>query len=167
MTTQTSSSEPPTTSETPDKNEQTYACSCHCGSVTFDVTLSPPLAEQTVMECNCSICRRAGYLLVFPPKKAVVFSPDSLPRLSRYQFNTKQIDHLFCGHCGSSLGIDFREFRSRGYGISVRAFNNVDLETLQYQKGDGKAKIPPYTDLSGVQWALDHSQSTKQAEEAV
>ncbi|VBB77377.1 Putative protein of unknown function [Podospora comata] len=159
MATSTSpTSEPATTipSGETTKNEQTYPCSCHCGSITFTVTLSPPLTEQTVMECNCSICRRVGYLLVYPPKEAVVFSEDSLPRLSRYQFNTKQIDHLFCGNCGSSLGIDFCEFRQKGYGISVRAFNNVDLEGLKYKKWDGKAKLPPYSDVSGVQWALDH-----------
>lgn len=179
MATSTSpTSEPATTipSGETTKNEQTYPCSCHCGSITFTVTLSPPLTEQTVMECNCSICRRVGYLLVCtshsphptpfprhsvlkstdPPKEAVVFSEDSLPRLSRYQFNTKQIDHLFCGNCGSSLGIDFCEFRQKGYGISVRAFNNVDLEGLKYKKWDGKAKLPPYSDVSGVQWALDH-----------
>lgn len=42
--------------------------------------------------------------------------------MSRYQFNTKQKDQLFCGKCGASIGIDFREFLSPGpsrFGISV------------------------------------------------
>ncbi|KAK0747718.1 Mss4-like protein [Apiosordaria backusii] len=138
--------------------ETTYPCSCHCGSITFTATLSPPLPEQQVIECNCSICRRAGYLLVFTPKNNVKFQNDSQTRLSKYRFNSKQVDHLFCGYCGSSLGIDFRDFRQGGYGISVRAFDNVDLDKLTYQKKDGKAVIPPYSDLSGVQWGLDNAE---------
>lgn len=47
-----------------EKKRQTYAAGCHCGYIRFDVTLSPPLDEYEVLECGCSICRRAGYLLV-------------------------------------------------------------------------------------------------------
>ncbi len=37
--------------------------SCHCGKVTFSVEGD----IQQVMECNCSHCRRKGYLLWFIP----------------------------------------------------------------------------------------------------
>lgn len=46
------------------KQSGTYNASCHCGYIRFAVTLSPPLEEQRVLDCNCSICRRMGYLLV-------------------------------------------------------------------------------------------------------
>lgn len=46
------------------KEAATYECGCHCGYIAFAVTLSPPLPEYKILECNCSICRRAGYLLV-------------------------------------------------------------------------------------------------------
>ena len=42
----------------------TYECGCHCGFVKFAMTLSPPLPEYEVMQCNCSACTRFGYLLV-------------------------------------------------------------------------------------------------------
>ena len=45
------------------KPSETYEAGCHCGNITFSVTLSPPLTEYKVLRCNCSICRRAGYLL--------------------------------------------------------------------------------------------------------
>ena len=38
-------------------------------------------------------------------------------KLKKYEFATKTKDHLFCGECGSSLGIDFRE--GKGYGLNV------------------------------------------------
>lgn len=46
------------------KPSQTYSAGCHCGWISFSVTLSPPLPEYKPLECNCSACRRFGYLLV-------------------------------------------------------------------------------------------------------
>lgn len=47
------------------KPTKTYDASCHCGNVKFSLTLSPPLEEgYKVLNCNCSICRRSGYLLI-------------------------------------------------------------------------------------------------------
>jgi hypothetical protein len=48
--------------ETP--SSATYDAGCHCGNISFSFTLSPPLPDYEVMNCGCSICRRAGYLLV-------------------------------------------------------------------------------------------------------
>lgn len=53
------------------KPSQTYEASCHCGYIRFSVTLSPPLPEYKPLECNCSACRRFGYLLVCKSDRAV------------------------------------------------------------------------------------------------
>ena len=42
----------------------TYEAGCHCGYIKFSVTLSPPLPDYKVLSCNCSMCRKSGYLLV-------------------------------------------------------------------------------------------------------
>lgn len=54
----------------------TYNASCHCGAFAYSVTISPPLdsPSSTVTECNCSICTRNSYLLVYVPNERVVFS---------------------------------------------------------------------------------------------
>lgn len=41
----------------------TYDASCHCGYIKFSVTLSPPLPAKKPLNCDCSACRRFGYLL--------------------------------------------------------------------------------------------------------
>lgn len=41
-----------------------YNGGCHCGDIRFTFKLSPPLDEAAVIDCNCSICRRLGYLLI-------------------------------------------------------------------------------------------------------
>ncbi|ROW12879.1 hypothetical protein VPNG_04689 [Cytospora leucostoma] len=141
---------------------QVYEAGCHCGYIKFDVTLSPPLPENKVLNCNCSACRRFGYLLVWaipphaekdPDREKVQWRGDSEARLSRYRFNTKQKDQLFCPKCGASIGIDFRDFfkpKFDGFGISVRTFNGIDLDTLEYEKLDGAQDIAPAGDLSGI-----------------
>lgn len=53
----------------------------------------------------------------------VTWHGDSWTRMSRYQFNTKEKDQMFCGKCGASIGIDFRDVHPPGkprmFGISV------------------------------------------------
>jgi hypothetical protein len=51
----------------------TYKASCHCGAVKFSFTLETPLEESEVAKCNCSMCSRNGYLLVYPKGSDVVF----------------------------------------------------------------------------------------------
>jgi hypothetical protein len=52
-----------------------YQASCHCQLVRYNVTLSPPLDDigSWVVECNCSICARNGYLNVYVQNECVEF----------------------------------------------------------------------------------------------
>ena len=127
------------------EESQTYPANCHCGQVTYSVTLSPPLspgAGQTVghevINCNCSICTRNGYLLVYPLRSAVVFHNDSWSKVARYQFNTKTRDHVFCPRCGTSILIDFWGWPKRenflGVNVSLNLFfKYVWREEVWYQ----------------------------------
>jgi hypothetical protein len=69
----------------------TYSGSCHCGRVRYDATVD----LTQVMECNCSHCRRKGFLLTFiSPDQFTLHSGEQ--DLTAYQFNKKIIQHLFC-----------------------------------------------------------------------
>ncbi|KAM5348641.1 hypothetical protein ACJ41O_008465 [Fusarium nematophilum] len=138
-----------TTEET--KPSETYEAGCHCGFISLSVTLSPPFPEHTVTHCNCSICRRGGYLLVYPDYEKVTWHHGSDTRVGRYQFNTRTRDHMFCPKCGASIGIDFWNADPKCYGISVRQFNDVDMDSLKYKKFDGITIMKPAGDLSGHQ----------------
>ncbi|KAF4836268.1 Centromere protein V [Colletotrichum tropicale] len=134
--------------ESAPKPSKTYDASCHCGNVKFSLTLSPPLEEgYKVLNCNCSICRRSGYLLIYPSKKDVTWHDGSREKCTNYRFNTKTKDQMFCGSCGSSLGIDF--LNEDYYGISARALDGIDLDALTYKKLDGLNRVSPAADLSG------------------
>jgi hypothetical protein len=88
-------------------NCQTYAASCHCGAVQYDVLLSPPLPQWKVVSCNCSICSRHGYLLVYP-QRSQLHVKRGVETLKTYSFGPKHLLHKFCGSCGSSVFFDPR-----------------------------------------------------------
>jgi len=110
----------------------TYNGHCHCGTVKFRVSLSPPLyapesdpdaKRWTVIRCNCSICYRNGYILVHPVSEDVEFTHGQ-DKLGSYTFATKRKPHLFCTECGSSIMIDqtanVRSDGTKGYAVNVR-----------------------------------------------
>lgn len=87
---------------------------CHCGAVAFEVR-APSVIE--VLECNCSVCVKTGYLhlIVDKAKFQLIRGAD---RLLEYRFNTNQAQHLFCRQCGIK---SFYVPRSHPEGLSVHA----------------------------------------------
>lgn len=45
----------------------------------------------------------------------------------------------------------------------ARTFYGVDLDTLQYRKGNGKELVEPAHDLSGIQYELDEKEKAAAA----
>ncbi len=69
---------------------------CHCGLVKFEVVIPGII---TVHQCNCSICRKSGYLhlIVAADHFNLLHGEKSL---SEYRFHTGVARHLFCSQCG-------------------------------------------------------------------
>ena len=98
-----------------------HECSggCHCGRVKISVKISDSI---TVNRCNCSICRKSGYLhlIVSADRFSLLEGEDSLVD---YRFHTGTARHLFCGHCGIK---SFYVPRSHPDSFSVN-LNCIDL----------------------------------------
>src|SRR3546814_5806215 len=71
--------------------------SCHCGAVTFTVDADAP---ETALSCNCSHCRRKGFLLAFLPADVFTLTSGE-DALTDYHFNQHAITHRFCATCGA------------------------------------------------------------------
>src|SRR6187401_471083 len=76
--------------------EKSYQGSCHCGAVRYSVNMNPP---EKVFAGNCSMCKRAGWLLAFVPKAAFTLAAGE-ESLRDYQFGKMRAHHLFCTTCG-------------------------------------------------------------------
>ena len=74
----------------------TYSGGCHCAAVRFEIDVEGVLEVE---DCNCSICRKTGYLHLIRPLAAFrLLSGAEL--LSEYRFNTGVAVHRFCRVCG-------------------------------------------------------------------
>lgn len=117
-------------------SETKYQGSCHCGAVKIAATLD---LSKPVTACNCSICSRGGWYLVFVPEAAVELSGQD--NLTDYQFAKKHIHHSFCKTCGIRP-YAYGENPADGkmmYAVNVRCLDGVDLEKLQINHYDGKS----------------------------
>ena len=113
-----------------------YQGSCHCGKIAFEVEGE----IGNVIECNCSICAKRGYLLWFVPREQLKLStPES--DLSTYTFNKHQIKHRFCSACGCGPfgeGRNPKTLQSTA-AINVRCLEGVDLAALKRTPFDGRS----------------------------
>jgi hypothetical protein len=116
-----------------------YPANCHCGAVKFTVRV-PSLTNHKVNSCNCSICDRNGYLLLYPAREEVIFHSGH-DNLSSYLFGTKRKSHKFCPNCGSSVFIDFQG--TPELGINARMIQDIDPKELEYTYYDGKTLMKP------------------------
>ncbi|HUQ54003.1 MAG TPA: GFA family protein [Gammaproteobacteria bacterium] len=114
-------------------SDKTYRGGCHCGRVRFEVDAAERLE---VLDCNCSLCGRTGYLhlIVTKPQFRLVAGRDAL---TSYRFNTGAAQHLFCSVCGIK---SFYVPRSHpdGYSVNARCLEGVELADLTLTPFDGR-----------------------------
>ena len=98
----------------------TYAGSCHCGVVRFEVDTGFP--ELTT--CDCSICRRKNALMVKVHESdfRLLAGHDAL---AEYQFHTFTARHYFCKTCGI-YPIHRKRVTPDHYGINVFCLDGFD-----------------------------------------
>jgi hypothetical protein len=110
----------------------THKGGCHCGAVMFEV--DTPAAVELV-DCNCSICRRTGYLhLIVAKKNFRLLRGDKV--LTTYEFNTGAAKHLFCSACGIK---SFYVPRSHpdGYSVNFRCLDAAEFASVVTTEFDG------------------------------
>jgi hypothetical protein len=112
-----------------------YKGSCHCGKTTYDVDGE----IDQVIECNCSICSKKGYLLWFVPRTSLrMHSPAA--DLSTYMFNKHRIQHAFCPACGAApFGMGTDRKGDPFAAINVRCLEGVELSGLKRVPYDGRS----------------------------
>lgn len=111
----------------------THRGGCHCGAVRFEVRAP---ADLEVLECNCSICSRTGYLHLIVGRDAFTLLGGA-DRLVEYRFNTGAARHLFCRTCGIK---SFYVPRSHPDGVSVnaRCLDPGTVASLRVRPFDGQ-----------------------------
>ncbi|MEM8799970.1 MAG: GFA family protein [Pseudomonadota bacterium] len=106
---------------------------CHCGAVRFEVEIT---GEAELIDCNCSMCAKTGFLHLIVPKSAFR-QLQGADQLTSYRFNTGAANHLFCSVCGVKA---FYYPRSHPDGVSVnwRCIDDQDRIELPIRHFDGR-----------------------------
>jgi hypothetical protein len=122
--------------------------SCHCGAVTFEVRTGP---EVELVDCNCSMCHRTGYLHLIVPKSDFRLLTGKR-KLTSYTFHTKTAKHMFCSVCGVK---PFYVPRSHpdGWSVNFRCLNPKDFASVITIEFDGKNWENNVTKLSPLESA--------------
>jgi hypothetical protein len=106
---------------------------CHCGTVAFEVRTKP---EIELVDCNCSMCAKTGYLhLIVPRKDFRLLRGEEL--ITTYTFNTGAAKHMFCSVCGIK---SFYVPRSHpdGYSVNFRCLDAEEFSSVYTTEFDGK-----------------------------
>ena len=92
---------------------------CHCGAVAFEVRTSD---EVEIVDCNCSMCAKTGYLHLIVAKKDFRLLRGE-HNITTYTFNTGAAKHMFCSVCGIK---SFYIPRSHpdGYSVNFRCLDD-------------------------------------------
>ena len=106
---------------------------CHCGGVAFEVRTP---GEVELIDCNCSMCSKTGYLHLIVPKKDFKLTRGE-KMLTTYTFNTGAAKHLFCSVCGIK---SFYVPRSHpdGYSVNFRCLDAEQFTSIMTTEFDGK-----------------------------
>jgi hypothetical protein len=105
---------------------------CHCGRVRFRVQVR----AFSAADCNCSICRKKGFLhLIVPPEDFVLERGQDA--LALYEFNTRTAKHRFCKTCGMHPFYTPRSHPDQ-VDVNVRCLDGDALDRFEITAFDGQ-----------------------------
>ena len=109
-----------------------YEGGCHCRAVRFSVEVH----KFEAIDCNCSICRKKGFLhLLVPPENFTLIKGKQV--LTTYTFNTKTAQHNFCSLCGIH---SFYRPRSHPewFDVNLHCLDDAILSHFEIKPFDGQ-----------------------------
>ena len=106
--------------------------SCHCGAVRIEL----PKPPESVINCNCSICRRTVGLWVRYPQAdvRVVAAPG---QLDEYIWGDRSMRTLRCHTCGCVTHWEPFEEGADYMGINMRNFDPELVAIIPVRRFDG------------------------------
>ncbi len=105
---------------------------CHCGDVRFSARIPEP--PVPALDCNCSICRRTGFVHIIVPHGELELERGA-DALTSYRFGSGAAEHLFCRTCGVK---SFYQPRSHPNSWSVNARCLDEPVELAVEAFDGR-----------------------------
>ena len=109
---------------------------CHCGEVELEIKEAEG-ALNKFLRCNCTLCKKKGYIMTFAPIKDVKIKKGE-DKLKLYQYHTKVAEHYFCSKCGIYTHSNPRSNHDKVYMLNVACIEGVkpfELENIKVNDG--------------------------------
>ncbi|MBF6024673.1 GFA family protein [Lysobacter niastensis] len=106
--------------------------SCHCGAVQIEV----PEPPQSLLDCNCSLCRRNAALWAYYPPDAVrvIGHPQ---HTSEYVWGDRTLRTVRCSHCGCITHWEPLQPGLERVGVNMRNFDPAVIAAVPVRHFDG------------------------------
>lgn len=114
----------------------TVSVSCHCGRVRLEVDDE----VEEVVECNCSVCTRSGFLHWYVDPEKVRYLTEG-QGVSTYWWRSAAGGQHFCTNCGTAVLRTSTQYPPP-LSINARCIDAVDLSTLTIRQFDGRNAYP-------------------------
>ena len=103
---------------------------CHCGNISFELTLEPDPVEIHARACDCSFCTKHGAVWTSSPHGALKVTIEDRSLVNEYAFATRTALFYICRQCGI-VPLATSELAGRRYAaVSVNALNDVPQSML-------------------------------------
>jgi hypothetical protein len=107
--------------------------SCHCGAIRIEL----PSLPETLIDCNCSICRRYGALWAFYTMDSVRVHGHPEGTIE-YIWGQKTIKTMHCRTCGCVTHWESLDTASDNrVGVNMRNCDAVAIADLRVRRFDG------------------------------
>ena len=117
---------------TSDAAPQVLEGGCHCGAVRYRVTVR----SHEGVECNCSMCRKKGFLHLIVDQSDFELLGDA-DSITTYTFGTHTAKHYFCRQCGIHSYYVPRSHPDR-VDVNVRCLDGVEPSDFRFFEFDGQ-----------------------------
>ena len=105
---------------------------CHCGAVRYRVTVR----SRDAIECNCSICKKKGYLHLIVAEEDFELLRGA-EAITTYTFGTHAAQHHFCSRCGIHSYYRPRSHPER-VDVNIRCLDRVEPSDFRLCSFDGQ-----------------------------
>jgi hypothetical protein len=100
---------------------------CHCGRLTYRLSVPVPVERLPVRACQCGFCTRNDAVWTSHPDGRLDVHLEDTDQMIRYRFGTGTAQFLVCGACGI-LVLAVSHIERRDYAVvNLRSTESADL----------------------------------------